>query len=221
MYQNLSSTHRAIVVVDVEKFGDPGRTNTLQLVVREGLYRIVEQAFREAGIDWRSCRHEDRGDGILILVAPDVSKSLLVDQLPDRLVAALRQHNARSSVPAQIRLRVALDAGEIYHDDFGVTGEALVRAFRLLNAPVLKEALGSSSGSLALITSDWFYRDVVRHVPAAAPDAYLPARATVKETDVLAWVRLPDNVFPTTWIQTSGPGPGTTRVARWRRRASS
>jgi hypothetical protein len=46
MDQHLS-VHRAIVVVDVEKFGDAARTNILQLAVRDGLYRVVEH--RSAG----------------------------------------------------------------------------------------------------------------------------------------------------------------------------
>jgi hypothetical protein len=61
---------------------------------------------------------------------------------------------------------------------------------------------------LALITSDWFYHDLVRHVPAAAPDSYVPCRVVVKETDVVAWIRLPDNQ----WSRPPLVG------ARWRRR---
>src|SRR5262245_53939583 len=91
-----SAVHRAIVVVDVEKFGDRSRTNAHQLAVRAGLYESVEQAFTEAGITWQSCTWEDRGDGILILVPPDAPKSRLVDHLPGRLIAALHRHNARS-----------------------------------------------------------------------------------------------------------------------------
>ncbi|HEU5475286.1 MAG TPA: hypothetical protein VFV67_31975 [Actinophytocola sp.] len=187
-----SAVHRAIVVVDVEKFGDPSRTNAHQLAVREGLYESVERAFVEAGIKWERCTWEDRGDGILILVPPDAPKSRLVDHLPARLVAALHRHNAKSSLPSQIRLRVALDAGEVHYDSHGITGAAVNRAFRLLDAAPLKDALAASPGVLALITSDWFYHEIVRHEPGATPDAYRAVRVKVKETDVQAWMRLPD-----------------------------
>jgi WD40 repeat protein len=188
-----SAVHRTIVVVDVERFGDLARTNDHQVAVRGGLYDAVEQAFAEAGISWLDCTREDRGDGILILVPPGVAKSRLVDPLPDRLVAALRRHNARSSFAAQIRLRVALDAGEVRYDARGVTGEAINRAFRLLDAPALKSALATSTGALALITSDWFYHETVRHEPAAAPETYRAVRVRVKETDTQAWICLPDD----------------------------
>ena len=82
--------HRAIVVVDVEGFGDPRRTNRHQVEIRDGLYRAMQDAFGRAGIPWDSCDHEDRGDGIFILVPAEVPKSLLVESLPPALVAALR-----------------------------------------------------------------------------------------------------------------------------------
>jgi hypothetical protein len=213
------AVHRAIVVVDVEKFGDVARTNDHQLAVREGLYEAVERAFTDAGIDWQECTREDRGDGILILVSSDTPKSRLVDQLPTRLVAALRRHNAKSSVPSQIRLRVALDAGEVHYDSHGITGEALNRACRLLDAGPLKDALSASPGVLALITSDWFYREIVRHEPAAAPASYQAVQVTVKETDVRAWMYLPDGSFSGELSPAAAPGRdhGVIQWQVWRR----
>src|SRR6266496_2264662 len=125
-----SDVHRAVVVVDVEKYGEPARTDDHRLAVRDGLRRAVEQAFTEAGISWLDCTKQDCGDGILVLVPPDVAKSRLVNPLPDRLVAALRRHNARSSIAARIRLRVALDAGEIRYDTHGFAGDVIIRASR-------------------------------------------------------------------------------------------
>jgi hypothetical protein len=203
------SMHQAILVLDVEKFGDASRTNAHKLAVRQGLYECVEEAFGAAGITWQNCTWEDCGDGILILISPDAPKSRLVDHLPGRLIAALHRHNARSSVPSQIRLRVALDAGEIHYDSHGMTGDAIIRAFRLLDAAPLREALAASPGVLAMITSDWFYQEVVRHEPGAAPHAYRSLRVRVKETDTQAWIHLPDGPLP-------AKPPGRTGVgSRW------
>ncbi|CAM3354950.1 hypothetical protein KIPE111705_04400 [Kibdelosporangium persicum] len=192
----LSSVHRAIVLIDVEKFGDPSRTIVHQRAVREGLYEITEKALTEAGILSEHYTRDDRGDGILLLVDPVVPKCRLIDQFPSRLVAAIREHNAKSADLARIRLRLAIDAGEVLFDRYGVTGGSVTRAFRLIDAPILKEVLGTSTGLLAMIVSDRFYDDIVRHVPAAAPDTFLPSRVTVKETDLMAWIRLPDHPFP-------------------------
>src|SRR5690348_15549945 len=88
------AVHRAIIVIDVERFGDPVRTNLDQLTVRAALYEALSQAFTESGIGWKNCVTEDRGDGALILVPPEVPKALLVTGLPGLLAAAVSRHNA-------------------------------------------------------------------------------------------------------------------------------
>jgi class 3 adenylate cyclase len=175
------AVHRTIVAVDVEGFGDRCRTNPNQVAVREGLYRALRRAFCAASIPWAECHHEDRGDGVLILAPPEVPKSVFVESLPARLVEGMREHNSTRRVPEQIRLRMALHAGELQYDDHGVAGASINLTFRLLDAGPLKSALAESSGVLALITSSWFFDEVVRNSPNANPTAYRPIRVTVKE----------------------------------------
>ncbi len=187
----LLAVHRAIMVVDVERFGDPARTNLDQLVVREALYRALPEAFAKSGIGWESCVSEDRGDGALILIPPEVPKTRLVTGLPVMLAAAVSRHNAGCSVPERMRLRVALHAGEVYRDAHGVAGAAVNHVFRLAEAPALRSALAASTGVLALIVSDWVFSEVVRHDPAAQPGSYRQVQVTVKETAATGWIRLP------------------------------
>jgi tetratricopeptide (TPR) repeat protein len=186
------AVHRAIIVVDVERFGDPARTNLDQLTVREALYLALAQAFAESGIGWDSCVSEDRGDGALILVPPEVPKTLLVAALPGLLAAAVSRHNAGCTVPERMRLRVAMHAGEVYRDVHGVAGAAVNHVFRLAEAPELRSALAASPGVLALIVSDWFFSEVVRHDPAAEPGSYRRVRVIVKETAAIGWIRMLD-----------------------------
>ena len=188
------AVHRAIVVVDVEGFGDQRRTNPHQVAVREGLYRAMQDAFGRAGIPWDSCSHEDRGDGVFVLVPAEVPKALLAESLPAALVTALRAHNGGHPGPEQIRLRMALHAGEVHYDQHGVTAVAVNLAFRLLDARPLKAALTSSSGVLAVIVSSWFFEEVVRH-SGTAP-GYRPVEVAVKETATTGWVCLPDQPVP-------------------------
>jgi tetratricopeptide (TPR) repeat protein len=190
------AVHRTIVVVDVEGFGDRRRTNPHQVAVRDGLYRALREAFGHAGIRWDSCGHEDRGDGVLILVPAEVPKGLLVESLPSALVAALRTHNGTHPGQERIRLRMALHAGEVNYDENGVTSAAVNLTFRLLDATALKAALASSSGVLALIASSWFFEEVVRHSAAAAAAAYRPAEVAVKETTAIGWICQPDHMDP-------------------------
>lgn len=181
------------MILDVERFGDPSRTNLDQLAVRDGLYRALIRAFGNSEISWSNCVTEDRGDGALILVPPEVPKSLLVSRIPAALVDALSMHNEACPTQARMRLRMALHAGEIHRDAHGFAGTAINHAFRLVEAPALKSALGSSPGVLALIVSEWFFDEVVQHDPEANPLSYRQAEVSVKETQTVAWIRLPDD----------------------------
>jgi hypothetical protein len=191
------AVHRAIVVVDVEGFGDQLRTNPHQVALRDGLYRAMQDAFGRAGIPWDNCGHEDRGDGVFVLVPAEVPKALLAESLPPALVTALRAHNDGHPKPERIRLRMALHAGEVHYDQHGVTAVAVNLAFRLLDAGPLKAALASSSGVLAVIVSSWFFEEVVRHGDSAA--GYRPVEVAVKETTTTGWICLPDQLVPADW----------------------
>ena len=209
------------MVVDVERFGDRSRTNLNQLAIRKGLYQALIHAFRESRIAWASCVSEDRGDGALILIPPDVPKTCLVTGLPVELVAAVTRHNTGCAVPEQMRLRMALHAGEVYHDAHGVTGTAINHAFRLAEAPALRSALDASPGVLALIVSDWLYDEVVRHDPTAVPGLYRQVQVTVKETAAVAWIRVSEPGSAKARVGAGGTPPWQSRaavlgVSRWR-----
>ena len=189
------AVHRTILVVDVEGFGDRRRTNRHQLSVRDGLYRALRRAFEKAGIPWSACHQEDRGDGVFVLAPAEVPKARFVDSLPGELAGALRGHNRSHGPHERIRLRMALHAGEINYDEHGVTAASINFAFRLADAAPLKAALAGSPGVLALITSEWFFDEVVRHCSASDPLTYRPVRVSVKETSTTGWVCLPDHPY--------------------------
>lgn len=189
------AVHRTIVCVDVEGFNDRRRTNPDQVAVRHGLYGSLRAAFARSGIPWDLCYHEDRGDGVLILVPPEVPKNRLVAHVLYELASAVAEHNRAHDAGARIRLRIVIHAGEIVHDEYGVAGTALNHAFRLLDAELLKAALRGSAGVLAAIASQWYFDEVIRNDPASAPDSYRPVRVSVKETQATAWICLPDAPF--------------------------
>lgn len=179
--------HWTIVGADIQGFGSPERTRPHQLSARAGLYRTLAAAFASSGIPWDDCYREDRGDGVLILIPPSVPKCRLVEGLLHQIVAELAHHNLVHDHRAQIRLRLAVHAGELQHDDHGVTGTALITAFRLLEAEVLRTALRHTSAGLAVISSSWFFDEVVRHSPGAVP-SWRRVRVSVKETRTTAWI---------------------------------
>jgi hypothetical protein len=88
---------------------------------------------------------------------------------------------------------MAIHAGEIHYDTYGVVGVAVNYAHRLINAPAVRDALATSSGTLVLVTSDWFFTEVVRHSQDSDPTTYRRIRVAEKETDTVAWLHLPDD----------------------------
>jgi hypothetical protein len=171
-----------------------------QVLVRGVMYGVLKEAFKVAGIPWRRCERYDRGDGVMILVPAGVSKNRLVARLPSVLQAGLAEYNADKPPVGRIRLRLALHAGEVHHDEHGPASDSLVFGFRLLEAEQPKEELARSAGDLVVIVSEWFFGNVIRHDPGANPDSYRPMRFMAGKTPASAWIYLP------------GAGPETTSV---------
>ena len=182
------AVHRTIVCVDVEKFGL--RADPHQVEIRKGLRLALAAALEGSDVDQEDRTIYDRGDGALILVSPRVPKSVLVTSFLTELASALDEHNEGRDPLGQIQLRAAVHAGEVIFDGFGVTSRAVNLAFRLLEAPALKQAMASSSQVLGLMASRWVFEEVVRQAPAASPEAYALQRVTVKETRTFGWMRL-------------------------------
>ncbi|MFD7654546.1 ATP-binding protein [Actinosynnema sp. NPDC059797] len=196
MVESAQAVHRTIVVVDVEGFGDPRRTLPHQVATRAGLYRVVADGLQAAGVPWGDCYHEDRGDGVFVLVEPRYAKTPLVEVLPTALVRALRAHNDISPAAQQVRLRLAVHAGEVVFDRHGVTSTAVTTAFRLLDALPVKRALADSLGLVALVVSRWVFDEVVRHSAVLDPATFRPFEVTVKEVRETVWIALPDHPYP-------------------------
>lgn len=188
----MDDEHNTICAVDIAGFGGMSRTRANYVALREGMYQSVEQAFLQSGIPWEDCYQEGAGDGILALAPATVTKGVFAEKLPVALVSALQAHNLTHPPEERIRLRLVLHAGEVTRDGRGVTGPAIIHAFRLLDSPPLKEALRESTGVLAIVASDWFYDEVIRHHAEYAPGEYTRAAVDVKETNGFGWIRLPD-----------------------------
>ena len=182
---------RTILVVDVEKFSDHVRSDRQRVIVHDGLYDALIGAFRAAGIRWDDCDHEDRGDGVMILAPPSIPKALFSEALPGRLADELQRHNTAHRPEEQIRLRMALNAGEVFINAHGAVSSELNTTFRLLDAGQLKAALRDSPGPLACIAPAWFYYQIIQNGEAFRPDSYFPVLVEVKETSTVAWISTP------------------------------
>ncbi|HEY7484923.1 MAG TPA: hypothetical protein VH912_10735 [Streptosporangiaceae bacterium] len=184
--------HCVIFAVDVAGFTDVKRDDEVQLAVRDALYGLLIEAFGGAHLPWEECLHEDRGDGILVIIPAKMPSATVVDPLMERVRAGLRHHNRLASDAATIRLRAAVHIGEVHSDAYGLAGSAVNHLFRLLDAPVLKKTLANARADLALMVSDYFYDSVVKHGPGMIdPATFRPVDVEVKETKTRGWMHLP------------------------------
>jgi hypothetical protein len=87
-------------------------------------------------------------------------------------------------------MRLALNAGEVSYDDHGATGASITHTFRLLNCETVRETFARSTAVLAIIASDWFHDEVIRHSELSHARSYRPIEVTNKETVARAWLRL-------------------------------
>jgi hypothetical protein len=126
----------------------------------------------------------------------------------------LRRLAAQHSEFGRLRLRVALNAGDISRTEQGSwLGSAVDTAFRLVDAGDTKAALAESSEAvMVLIVSDSWFEDVVRPgLGAASEGEFRRLTITTHQRDFPAWLALP-GVAPVTAparVNESGGEPGS------------
>jgi hypothetical protein len=192
--------HRSIVAIDIERSTSPERTNPIREELRHEAYRVLGTALRTAGITDVHCDPlADRGDGVLVLIHPadEVPKTLLLNPVVPTLVTLLAERNASLEATElcrrELRLRVVIHAGEIHFDGRGYFGEALDVAFRLLDAPRLKDRLRQIATPLVVVVSEDIYWSIVQHEYDGIPgSAFEPlVRVTVAGRRRRGWVHVP------------------------------
>jgi hypothetical protein len=152
------------VFTDVAGFSDPVRNDGDRDVVRTAMYEILRSAFEASGVPWAACYREDRGDGAVIVVPPTISTQRVVDPLVAELTGRLRQYNRRASEVVRIQLRVALHVGPVGKDAEGLTGQAVISAARIVDAPVIKARLAAEQADLVFAAGRGHPRDRPAHL---------------------------------------------------------
>ncbi|MFC9469819.1 nucleotidyl cyclase domain-containing protein [Streptomyces coelicoflavus] len=211
------ATHHWIVVLDVENFSS--RRDPVQRRVRAAMYRALAEALRRAGITDADTVSEDRGDGVLMLVAPSVSPRVLAGPFVRELDEALGEYAQEANADHALRLRVALHQGLAARDAHGWSGDAVNTACRLVDAQPLRDVLAEAlSARLVLAVSDEVHRGVVRHGHRGIdPAAYLRCDFTTKHGETItSWITVPGYPAPPGLpapgdpAATAPPAPGAT-----------
>jgi CRP-like cAMP-binding protein/tetratricopeptide (TPR) repeat protein len=201
----------SVLYTDVAGFGDPRRTDADRDAVRTALYEILRASLEASGVPWAECYHEDRGDGVLVVVPHTISTHRVVDPLIPELAYRLRQYNRRVSDVVLIQLRAVLHVGPVGKDAEGLTGQTLIGTARILDAPMLKERLAADQADLIFGVSDYVYDHVVRHCAGQVDfTAFEHVEGQVKESRVSAWIHLAGRIearIETTAGTRIEPGP--------------
>jgi CRP-like cAMP-binding protein len=179
-----------VLLTDVVGFGALNRTDhDRRIIRREGL----EMMQASLGPLWEACISQDRGDGLLIVAPPPIPTAEVIECINDELPRRLRLHNRTYSVSARIHLRVAAHVGPIIGDLLGLSGGTIIRTARLVEAPVLKEAMTTTGAGLGFMVSEFVHEIAI----AAAGDfidavEYKRVEVSNKEFIGSAWMRLVD-----------------------------
>jgi hypothetical protein len=183
----------SILLTDIAAFGARHRSDLDRRTIRLVMYQILREAFEGSGVHWAGCHRDDRGDGVLVIVPPDTPTRSVVDALVTRLAAGLRRHNGQASEATRFQLRVALEVGPVDSDPEGVSGQAIIHAARLLEAPILKRQLTETTADLGFIVSRYVYDNVITHGTKgdrAGAAGYRQVRSKVKESRITGWMHL-------------------------------
>jgi hypothetical protein len=182
---DLAGQNCTVIRTDVAGFSSPSRCAADRELIRAALREITRQAM---GPLWPACWHEDRGDGHLIVVPASIPTTDVLDRLTTALPPRLRAHNRIHREPAQITLRVSVEVGPVKKDQSGVSGDAIIDASRLVDAPAFKTAIAGQGAHFGIIVSPFVHR---AHVASRGDmDAYAKVRVRVKETRRSAWMQL-------------------------------
>lgn len=177
--------HATLLVADIERFSS--RDGTEQMRTREAMYGEFQDAFTEQS--WAACVHEDRGDGLLVVIPQQIPKAAVLGEILPRLESALGRRRRGDPL---LRMRIAVHAGDVSFDEHGIGGHAVNRTFRLCDSDPLRRAIGTARSDLAVLVSDVIHEDVVRGGYAGiAPQAFHSVDVRVKETAVRAWLHVP------------------------------
>ncbi|WP_026058810.1 hypothetical protein [Streptomyces sp. SS] len=186
--------HRFVV------FGDICGSGSMDMAEKElhraAMYAAFDEAYSSVGVEPGTFHQEDRGDGILAALRPDVPPTFMVGRWIDTLYESLREHNTGRS--RRLRLRIGMNAGLVVQDRHGLVGRAVDLAARLCDSPPAKRLMTEAPEvDLLVVTSDWLYENVValggRYVE---PDHYRQVRVRSKETDEAAWFHVPRRTAP-------------------------
>lgn len=185
--------YELVISVDARRSGQYSDAEKPRM--RERIYRVLENAFAQAGVVREAVHMEDRGDGVLVSVPGRIAVTRLLGLWMVEVHENLREENGALLVP--LGLRVAMHVGPVRHDSRGISGRAVDLTCRLADSSVARDLLDRERADLVLTVSDSLYVDVVSAGGKFIdPARFAPARLALKEGSATAWFHLPGRPAP-------------------------
>lgn len=139
---------QVVALTDVVGYSSPIRTSEDRTLMRNTLYEVTINAFGTDHDTWYS----DRGDGMLIVLPDGVLLSDVSDRFEVTVANRLARYNSVVHLGSRMSLRVALDYGEVGTDALGYNGDCMIRAGRMIDSRVFKQAMAASRATVGIIT---------------------------------------------------------------------
>jgi hypothetical protein len=153
---------RLCLAVDVEKYSRHLTEGAER--AQERLVTALERTLDFAQVNQSQILVQDQGDGRFMIFPASVDEAKVIPALVTGLRAALTEVNQDLSRAARMRLRVALDRGQIKRGRSGFVGNVAIAVHRIVDAPQTRQALASHPRSdFVLAISDYLYQDVASH----------------------------------------------------------
>ena len=205
MYRHMTDpAHHPILVADIED--SSGRPAYVRARLQRDTHDILAAALAESGVLPDECSISERGDGALVVLRSDASKSRLTDTCLRTVPALLKRIASQHNDFGRLRLRIGLNAGDITRTAEGSwLGDPVDTAFRLADAQATKDALAAAKDAdMVLVLSGIWFDDVVRPGLGIAHEtdfAALTIRTHGK--DFPAWLALPGVPRPAEYVAQS------------------
>jgi len=178
----LNGENCTVLLSDVIE-ADHARTDRDRLVIREALWSMTAAALQDIPDVWSF----DGDDGLLTVVPPSTPTEEVMTRLLKELPGAIERHH----VGANFQLQLAVNVGPVFGDAAGVSGEAIVVAGLLLEAPHFKKAIVNSSARLGIIISPFIYETFIRPGEDLNEVAsYTQTPVEIRGSSTTAWLRV-------------------------------
>ena len=182
----LNGENCTVLLSDVIE-ADHFRIDSDRLLIREALWSMTAAALQDIPDVWSF----DGDDGLLTVVPPSTPTEEVMTRLLKELPGAIERHNRSHPVGANFQLQLAVNVGPVLGDAAGVSGEAIVVAGLLLEAPHFKKAIVNSSARLGIIISPFIYETFIRPGEDLNEVAsYTQTPVEIRGSSTTAWMRV-------------------------------